>query len=92
MPSRRPPSSEPGGPRKKRPSFRRRYDELEAYRSELCTRLLGVGDAAQQHPGYKGAMKLLNTIYRKEKLAQRLAVLQAAAWLIDILEKLASTM
>ena len=37
-------------------------------------------------------MKLLNTIYRKEKLAQRLAVLQAAAWLIDILEKLASTM
>ena len=83
---------EPGAPRKKRQSFRRQYDELEAYRAELCARLRRVGDVTQRHPGYKGAMKLLNTIYRKEKLAQRLAVLQAAAWLIDVLEKLASTM
>ena len=92
MPGRRPPSNEPGAPRRKRQSFRRQYDELETYRAELCARLRRVGDAAQQHPGHKGAMKLLNTIYRKEKLAQRLAVLQAAAWLIDVLEKLASTM
>jgi hypothetical protein len=33
-------------------------------------------------------MKLLNDTFRKSKLAQRLAVLQAAAWLIDILERL----
>jgi hypothetical protein len=31
---------------------------------------------------------LLNTTFRRSKLAQRLAILQAAAWLIDVLEKL----
>ena len=51
-----------------------------------------LGHKADEHPAYKGALKLLNTIYRKEKLAQRLAVLQSAAWLIDILEKMASTL
>jgi hypothetical protein len=50
-----------------------------------------LDDAAQGHPGYKRALKLLNNIYRREKLPQRLAVLQAAAWLIDILEKVASS-
>ncbi len=73
-------------------SFRQRYDELEVRRAELSARLHLLGDAAQGHPAYKRALKLLNDIYRKQKLAQRLAVLQAAAWLIDILEKLASTM
>jgi hypothetical protein len=43
-------------------------------------------------PVNRGALKLLNNIYRKEKLAQRLAVLQSAGWLIDIPEKLASTL
>jgi len=76
----------------KRSSFRQRYEELEVHRAELSARLHLLGEAAQRHPGYKRALKLLNNIYRKEKLAQRLAVLQAAAWLIDILEKLVSTM
>src|SRR5260221_6419451 len=76
----------------KRPSFRQRYEELEVRRAELSERLHLLGEAAQRHPGYKRALKLLNDIYRKEKLAQRLAVLQAAAWLIDILERLVSTM
>ena len=75
-----------------RPSFRQKYDELEARRSELCERLRTLGNKAHEHPAYKGALKLLNTVYRKEKLAQRLAVLQSAAWLIDILEKLTSTL
>ena len=75
-----------------RQSFRQRYDELEARRAELSERLRRLGRKADEHPAYKGALKLLNTIYRKEKLAQRLAVLQSAAWLIDILEKLASTL
>jgi hypothetical protein len=93
MPGRRtklPTTSSPtsGGRR----SFRQRYDELEARRTELSERLRRLGRTAEQHPAYKGALKLLNNIYRKEKLAQRLAVLQSAAWLIDILEKLASTM
>jgi hypothetical protein len=77
---------------KPRGTFRQRYDELEARRAELVARLRALGDGAQRHPGYKRALKLLNDTFRKSKLAQRLAVLQAAAWLIDILEKLSATL
>ena len=77
---------------KKRQSFRQRYDELELRRAQLSARLHLLDDAAQGHPGYKRALKLLNDIYRKEKLAGRLAVLHAAAWLIDILEKLSGAL
>ena len=73
-------------------NFRQRYDDLEARRAELVARLRALGGAAQAHPGYKRALKLLNETFRKSKLAQRLAVLQAAAWLIDILERLAEMM
>jgi hypothetical protein len=69
-------------------SFRQRYNELEARRDALLVRLQRLGDRAQQHPGYRRALKLLNDTFRKAKLAQRLAVLQAAAWLIDVLEQL----
>jgi predicted RNA polymerase sigma factor len=69
-------------------NFRRRYDELEAHRAALVTRLTTLGEASQRHPGYRRALTLLNDTFRKEKLAQRLAVLQAAAWLIDLLEKI----
>jgi hypothetical protein len=75
-----------------RQSFRQRYDDLEARRAKLSVRLDSLGDAARNHPGYKRALKLLNEIYRREKLARRLAVLHAAAWLIDILEKLSSSL
>lgn len=71
-----------------RASFRHRYDELEAHRAALVERLSRLGEAAQRHPGYRRALTLLNETFRREKVAQRLAVLQAAAWLIDILEKL----
>lgn len=77
---------------KPRGTFRQRYDELEARRTELVARLRALGEGAQRHPGYKRALKLLNDTFRKSKLAQRLAVLQAAAWLIDILEKLTMNM
>jgi hypothetical protein len=83
MPHRRSSTS----PSKPRGSFRQRYDDLEAKRAELVTRLTTLGEAAHRHPGYKRALKLLNDTFRKSKLTQRLAVLQAAAWLIDILEK-----
>lgn len=73
-------------------SFRQRYDDLEARRTELIARLQGLGAKAQAHPAYKRALKLLNDTFRKSKLAQRLAVLQAAAWLIDILERLLQSM
>lgn len=70
-------------------SFRQRYDELETRRAELCARLRSLGKAAEVYPAYKAVAKLLSNIYRKEKLTHRLAVLQSAAWLIDILERLA---
>ena len=89
MPHRQP---APAPPRQKRQSFRQRYDDLEIRRAELSARLHLLGETAQRHPGYKRALKLLNDIDRKEKLARRLAVLHAAAWLIDILEKLASSL
>jgi hypothetical protein len=75
-----------------RQSFRQRYDELENRRAELSARLQSLSESARKHPGYKRALTLLNEIYRREKLPQRVAVLQSAAWLIDILEKLASSL
>ena len=73
-----------------RKSFRQRYDDVEARRTELIARLAALGEAARAHPGYKRSLKLLNDTFRRGKLAQRLAVLEAAAWLIDLLEKLTS--
>lgn len=66
--------------------FRRRYDQLEAKRVELLERLAKLGDAGPQHSGFASALKLLNVQFRRAKLAQRAAVLQSAAWLIDLLE------
>lgn len=71
-----------------RAGFRERYDEIEARRAALVARLTSLSAAGQRHPGYRRAFTLLNATFRRSKLAQRLAVLQAAAWLIDILEKL----
>lgn len=73
-----------------RAGFRERYDEIEARRAALVARLTSLGEAAQRHPAYQRAMTLLNATFRRSKLAQRLAILQAAAWLIDILEQLTS--
>jgi hypothetical protein len=71
-----------------RKSFRRRYDELEGRRLELIARVTALGENARRHPAYKRSLRLLNQTFRHGKLAQRLAVLEAASWLIDLLEKL----
>jgi len=73
-----------------RQSFRRRYDDLEARRAALIARLARLGEAARGHPAYKRSLILLNDIFRRGRLAQRLAVLEAASWLIDLLEKITS--
>lgn len=52
------------------------------------TRLRTLSARSQVHPGYKRAITLLSDTFRKSKLAQRAAVLESAAWLIDILERL----
>ena len=88
MPHRRPPACPPKATLATRGDFRARYDAVEVRREKLIARLRSLGGNAQAHPGYKRALTLLNDTFRKEKLAQRLAVLEAAAWLIDILERL----
>lgn len=74
-----------------RRSFRRRYEDLEARRAALIARLASLGNAARAHAAYKRSLILLNDTFRRGRLAQRLAVLEAAAWLIDLLEKLIAT-
>ena len=86
MAHRPPPASPPKASSATR-GFRARYDAVEARRATLIARLRSLGGNAQAHPGYKRALTLLNDTFRKEKLAQRLAVLEAASWLIDILER-----
>ena len=71
-----------------RGDFRQRYEAIETRRALLMTRLRTLGARSQGHPGYKRAITLLNDTFRKAKLAQRAAVLESAAWLIDILERL----
>jgi DNA-binding transcriptional regulator YbjK len=72
-----------------RESFRQRYEDVEKRRDALLARLNRLETSAQAHPGHKRALKLLNETFRKAKLTQRLAVLQAAAWLIEVLERIA---
>jgi hypothetical protein len=62
---------------------------MEPRRSELITRLQSLGEPARHYPGYRGALKLLNHVYRRQRVAKRLAVLDAASWLVSVLEELA---
>jgi hypothetical protein len=69
-------------------SFRRRFENLEARREQLLARLASIGDSAKQHPGHRRALSLLNASFRRASVAQRVAVLQAAEWLIQVLERM----
>jgi len=68
-------------------SFRSRYDALEQRRDELIGKLSALGEKAVAHPGHGRARTLLNATFRKASLAQRAAVLEAAAWLIAIVDR-----
>jgi hypothetical protein len=83
-PASKPPGTKPSAPR----NFRARYDDLEAKRAALVARLEMIGGKTNKHPGYRRALTLLNDTFRRSKLAQRLAVLQAASFLIDVLERI----
>jgi len=72
-----------------RDNFRQRYDDIEKRRDMLVARLNRLSAVAEAHPGHKRALKLLNETFRKAKLAQRLPVLNAAAFLIEVLERVA---
>jgi hypothetical protein len=66
-------------------NFRRRYDALEQRRAELTARL--AGETARSNPAHGRARTLLNQTFRKASLAQRAAILEAANWLIAVLDK-----
>ena len=68
-------------------TFRARYDALEQRRAELLERLERMGERARHNPGYARARTLLNTTFRKAKLVQRAAILQAADWLIAVVDR-----
>jgi len=68
--------------------FKQRYDGAEQHRAAVLQRLAGLNHAARAHPAYRRALTLLNQTFRKASVAQRLATLQAAEWLINVLENL----
>lgn len=68
-------------------NFRQRYDALEQRREELIARLASLGEKAQANPAHGRARTLLNQTFRKASLAQRAAVLEAADWMIAVLDK-----
>ena len=68
-------------------AFRQRHHEIEKDRAELIARLSALKEPSRKHPGYKRALRLLNNTFGKSSLAQRPAVLKAATWLINIVER-----
>lgn len=68
--------------------FRQRFDDLERRRKQLLDQLNTLAAIAGKHPGYRNALTLLTSTFRRASLAQRAAVLQSAAWLIGVLEQL----
>jgi hypothetical protein len=69
-------------------SFRDRYEAVERRREQILDRLNRLADEARSHPGHRRARTLLNDKFRKATVVQRIAILQAAEWLVDVLETL----
>jgi hypothetical protein len=67
--------------------FRTRYDALERRRSDLIARLTTLGERAKANPAHARARKLLNETFRRSSLVQRAAVLEAANWLIALIDR-----
>jgi len=67
-------------------NFRQRYKDLELSRTALLARLESHMKIARTHPSAKRALKLLNDTFRGSTVAQRAAILQAAEWLISLIE------
>lgn len=59
---------------------------LEDQRAALLDRLARLQDHARLSPGHRTALRLLNPMFRKASLTARAAILQAAGFMIDILE------
>jgi len=81
------PNRQPGQRRSRAATFRERYDHLEKRRDELLARLAALADKAAPHPALGRARTLLNTSFLKASLVQRAAVLEAADWLITMIDR-----
>lgn len=67
-------------------NFRKRYDNLEKQRQALIVRLNRLGELGRTHPSFNKAQILLNRTFRNATIVQRAAILQAANWLIGLIE------
>jgi hypothetical protein len=65
-------------------------DRLEADREALLQRLSHLHGGAKLLPGYRSALTLLNSRFRRANLATRLALLQAAHFMVEVLERIPS--
>ena len=81
------PNRPPGSGKPRAATFRARYDDLEKRRDELLARLAVLAESASPHPALGRARTLLNTTFRKASLVQRAAVLEAADWLIMMIDR-----
>jgi hypothetical protein len=70
----------------KKAGFRQRYNNTERQRLLLLDRLNRLGHHGRAHPSFRRAMTLLTRTFRSAKLVQRAAILQAADWLIGLIE------
>ena len=82
MPPRQPETRKPSAA-----TFRARYDDLEKRREELMARVVELAQRGSPHPALGRARTLLNTQFRKANLMQRAAVLEAANWLIMMIDR-----
>ena len=51
-------------------------------------RLRGLDPSAKARPGYRSALVLLNSKFRAAAPAARLGILQAASFMVNVLERL----
>ena len=86
------PNRQPSKARSRAASFRTRYDALEKQRDELIARLAALAAQTSPHPALGRARTLLNSTFRKASLVQRAAILEAADWLITMIDRAQSMM
>ena len=67
---------------------KRSLDRLELDREALLRRLSHLSSGAKLLPGYRSALILLNSRFRRANLATRLALLQAAQFMVEVLERI----
>ena len=79
-------TSPPNRPSRGGGASRKRYDDIETQRVVLLDRLGRMGEQAPVPPGYKNALVLLNQKFRVARIKQRIKILEAAEWLITVIE------